>query len=326
MASHGRPGAVRKLKKGPTIGTGGHGRKSLEGKGPTPKAEDRPYHKAYKNKELAERSAAKRAGGKNPGSGRKGKATEEIVTGRNSVVEALRAGIPAKALHVAIRVEMDDRVREALKLATERGVPVMETGKPELDRMTEGAVHQGLMLQIPPYDYADALDLVADTMEKFRRGHIANAPLFIALDGITDPRNLGAIIRSASAFSAHGVIVPERRSVGVTASAWKTSAGAAVRVPVARVGNLNSALKSFKDSGIFVLGLDGDGDISLPELTLGTDPVCLVVGSEGKGLSRLVRENCDQIVSIPIDSAMESLNASMAVGISLYEISRQRSA
>jgi 23S rRNA (guanosine2251-2'-O)-methyltransferase len=327
MASHGRPGAVRKTKKGPTIGTGGHGRKSLEGKGPTPKAEDRPYHKAYKNKELSERSAAKRAGGKNAGTGRtKGKAAEEVVTGRNSVVEALRAGIPAKALHVAIRIEMDDRVRESLKMAAERGIPVMETGKPELDRMTDGAVHQGLMLQVPPYEYADALDLADETIERYRRGHIGNAPLFVALDGITDPRNLGAIIRSASAFSSHGVIVPERRSVGVTASAWKTSAGAAVRVPVARVGNLNSALKSFKDKGIFVLGLDGDGDVSLPELSLGRDPICIVVGSEGKGLSRLVRENCDQIVSIPIDSAMESLNASMAVGITLYEVSRQRSA
>jgi 23S rRNA (guanosine2251-2'-O)-methyltransferase len=327
MATHGRPGAVRKTKKGPSIGTGGHGRKSLEGKGPTPKAEDRPYHKAYKSKELAERSAAKRAGGKTAGTGRtKGKAAEEVVTGRNSVVEALRAEIPAKALHVAIRIEMDDRVRESLKMAAERGIPVMETGKPELDRMTDGAVHQGLMLQIPPYEYADAIDLADQTIERYRRGHIGNAPLFVALDGITDPRNLGAIIRSASAFSSHGVIVPERRSVGVTASAWKTSAGAAVRVPVARVGNLNSALKTFKDKGIFVLGLDGDGDVSLPELTLGRDPICIVVGSEGKGLSRLVRENCDQIVSIPIDSAMESLNASMAVGISLYEISRQRSA
>ncbi|MCU1631927.1 MAG: rRNA ((2251)-2-O)-methyltransferase RlmB [Micrococcaceae bacterium] len=326
MASHGRPGAVRKLKKGPTIGTGGHGRKSLEGKGPTPRAEDRPYHKAYKNKELAERSEAKRGGGKNAGTGRtKGKAAEEAVTGRNSVVEALRAGIPAKALHVAIRIEMDDRVRDSLKMAAERGIPVMETGKAELDRMTDGAVHQGLMLQIPPYEYADTLDLVDETIERFRRGHIGNAPLFVALDGITDPRNLGAIIRSASAFSSHGVIVPERRSVGVTASAWKTSAGAAVRVPVARVGNLNSALKSLKEKGIFVLGLDGDGDVSLPELTLGRDPICIVVGSEGKGLSRLVRENCDQIVSIPIDSAMESLNASMAVGITLYEVSRQRS-
>jgi 23S rRNA (guanosine2251-2'-O)-methyltransferase len=247
-----------------------------------------------------------------------------VVTGRNSVVEALRAGIPAKALHIAIRIEMDDRVKESLKIAAERGIPLLETGKPELDRMTDDAVHQGLVLQIPPYEYQDAYDLAEETVERWKKGHVANAPLFVALDGITDPRNLGAIIRSVSAFSGHGVIVPERRSVGVTASAWKTSAGAAVRVPVARAANLNSALKQFKNMGIFVLGLDGDGDVSLPDLTLATEPVCIVVGSEGKGLSRLVRENCDQIVSIPIDSAMESLNASMAVGISLYEVSRQR--
>ncbi|GAP59247.1 uncharacterized tRNA/rRNA methyltransferase Mflv_1447 [Arthrobacter sp. Hiyo1] len=242
------------------------------------------------------------------------------------MVEALRAGIPAKALHVAIRIEMDDRVKESLKLAAERGIPLLETGKPELDRMTEDAVHQGLVLQIPPYEYQDAYDLAEETVAKWKKGYIPNAPLFVALDGITDPRNLGAIIRSVSAFSGHGVIVPERRSVGVTASAWKTSAGAAVRVPVARASNLNNALKQFKQMGIFVLGLDGDGDVSLPDLSLATDPVCIVVGSEGKGLSRLVRENCDQIISIPIDSAMESLNASMAVGISLYEVSRQRAA
>lgn len=326
MANHGRPGAIRKTKKGPTTGTGGHGRKALEGKGPTPKAEDRPYHKTHRSKQLAERSAAKRLGSKGAAPRSKGKPGEEYVTGRNAVVEALRAGIPAKALHVAIRIDVDDRVRESLKLATERGIPLMETGKPELDRMADGSVHQGLMLQIPPYEYADGLDLAQEVVAKWKKGHVSQAPLFVALDGITDPRNLGAIIRSVSAFSGHGVIVPERRSVGVTASAWKTSAGAAVRVPVARVGNLNNTLKSFKDMGIFVLGLDGGGDVSLPELTLGTEPVCLVVGSEGKGLSRLVRENCDQIVSIPIDSAMESLNASMAVGISLYEISRQRTA
>ena len=323
---HGRPGAIRKTKKGPTIGTGGHGRKSLEGKGPTPKAEDRPYHKSHKSKQLAERSAAKRLAGRVAPGRSKAKPGEEYVTGRNAVVEALRAGIPAKALYVAIRIDVDDRVRESLKLATERGIPLMETGKPELDRLADGSVHQGMMLQIPPYEYADGLDLASETIAKWKKGHISQAPLFVALDGITDPRNLGAIIRSLSAFSGHGVLVPERRSVGVTASAWKTSAGAAVRVPVARVGNLNSSLKSFKDMGIFVLGLDGDGDVSLPEITLGVEPVCLVVGSEGKGLSRLVRENCDQIVSIPIDSAMESLNASMAVGISLYEISRQRAA
>lgn len=326
MANNPRPGAVRKLKKGPSVGTGGHGRKALEGKGPTPKAEDRPYHKAHKSKALAERSAAKRgdAGRARTRSGPKGRATEEMVTGRNSVVEALRAGIPAKALYVAVRIDMDERVRESLKLAAERGIPLMETHKPELDRMTEEAVHQGLVLQIPPYEYQDAVDLAQDTMAEWKKGHVANAPLLVALDGITDPRNLGAIIRSVSAFSGHAVVVPERRSAGVTASAWKTSAGAAVRVPVAKAPNLNRALGAFKDMGYYVLGLDGDGDVSLPALELATEPIVLVVGSEGKGLSRLVRENCDQIVSIPIDSAMESLNASMAVGISLYEISNQR--
>ncbi|MDP5226694.1 MULTISPECIES: 23S rRNA (guanosine(2251)-2'-O)-methyltransferase RlmB [Arthrobacter] len=329
MANIGRSGAVRKHKKGTSVGTGGHGRKALEGKGPTPKAEDREYHKAYKNKVLAERSAAKRktSAGRDArrGSGPKGRAMEELVTGRNSVVEALRAGIPAKTLYVAIRIDVDDRVKEVLKLAAERGVPILEASKPELDRLTEDAVHQGLALQIPPYDYADPIDLAMETVEAWKKGHIAAPPLFVALDGITDPRNLGAIIRSVSAFSGHGVVVPERRAAGVTAAAWKTSAGAATRVPVARAGNLNNTLKAFQEMGIFVLGLDGDGDVSLPGLDLATEPICLVVGSEGKGLSRLVREHCDQIVSIPIDSAMESLNAGMAVAISLYEVSRRRS-
>ncbi|MGO4383816.1 23S rRNA (guanosine(2251)-2'-O)-methyltransferase RlmB [Specibacter sp. RAF43] len=327
MAKNSRSGAVRKLKKGPSVGTGGHGRKALEGKGPTPKATERTYHKAHKNQQLAERSAAKRVDAGRPArprTGPKGRATEELVTGRNSVVEALRAGIPAKALYVAVRVDMDERVRESLKLATERGIPLMEAHKPELDRLTEDAVHQGLVLQIPPYEYGDAVDKAQEVMAAWKKGHIANAPLIVALDGITDTRNLGAIIRSVSAFSGHAVVIPERRSAGVTAAAWKTSAGAAVRVPVVKAPNLNRAIGAFQDMGYFVLGLDGDGDVSLPNLSLATDPVCLVVGSEGKGLSRLVRENCDQIVSIPINSAMESLNASMAVGISLYEISKQR--
>ncbi|GAB3272746.1 TrmH family RNA methyltransferase [Arthrobacter pigmenti] len=331
MANKPRAGAVRKSKKGATTGTGGHGRKALQGKGPTPKAEDRPYHKAHKQKNAAERQAAKNSGRAAGGStgrgaaGRSNKPSEEMVTGRNSVLEALRAGVPAKSLYVAVRIETDDRVREALKLAADQGIGLLEVHKPELDRMTGDAIHQGLALQIPPYDYPDAVDLMQETLAKWKKGHIRNAPLFVALDGITDPRNLGAIIRSASAFSGHGVLVPERRSVGMTASAWKTSAGAAVRVPVAKAGNLNRTLEAAKKQGIFVLGLDGDGDVSLPDLESATEPVCLVVGSEGKGLSRLTRQTCDQIVSIPIDSAMESLNASMAVGISLYEISRRRS-
>ncbi|MCW4466836.1 23S rRNA (guanosine(2251)-2'-O)-methyltransferase RlmB [Glutamicibacter sp. MNS18] len=316
----GRPGAVRKNKKGPTKGSGGKGRSSLEGRGPTPKAEDRPYHKAYRAKQLSERSSAKRAPARRP------RVNAEMVTGRNSVVEALRAGIPAKALHIAVRIDVDDRVRESLKLAAEQGIPVMEASRPELDRMTDDAIHQGLALQVPPYEYKDAVQLVTKVVKDYDKGYERNMPLFLALDGITDPRNLGAIIRSASAFSAHAVIVPERRSVGVTASAWKTSAGAAVRVPVAKASNLTSALKELKAAGVFVIGLDAGGSVELPNLDLATEPLCIVIGSEGKGLSRLVRETCDAIVSIPISSAMESLNASMAAGIALYEVARRRQA
>ncbi|GAA4765617.1 23S rRNA (guanosine(2251)-2'-O)-methyltransferase RlmB [Citricoccus nitrophenolicus] len=324
MASAPRSGSSRgnSGKKGPLKGTGGHGRKALEGKGPTPRAEDREYHKAHRGKQLSERSAARSPASRNTRS----RHADETVAGRNSVVEALRASIPAKALHVATRIEMDERVREALKLAAERGVPVLENSKPELDRMTDDSVHQGLVLQVPPYQYAEPLELAREALERWEKGYATAPPLFIALDGITDPRNLGAILRSAASFSAHAVVVPSRRSVGVTATAWKTSAGAAARVPVAQAGNLNTALKELKKLGVFVLGLDGGGDRSLPGLPLATEPVCLVVGSEGKGLSRLVRENCDQIVSIPIASEMESLNASMAVGISLYEIAVQRGA
>lgn len=199
------------------------------------------------------------------------------MTGRNSVVEALRAGIPAKALHVAIRIEMDDRVKESLKLAAERGIPLLETGKAELDRMTEDAVHQGLVLQIPPYEYEDAYDLAEETLAKWKKGHISNAPpIFVALDGITDPRNLGAIIRSVSAFSGHGVIVPERRSVGVTASAWKTSAGAAVRVPpVARAANLNNALKQFKNMASTSLAWTATATSRCPTSPLPPNPFAL---------------------------------------------------
>ncbi|WP_309080832.1 23S rRNA (guanosine(2251)-2'-O)-methyltransferase RlmB [Zhihengliuella sp.] len=323
MATPKRPGAVRKTKKGPSVGTGGHGRKSLEGKGPTPKAEERVYHKAYRAKQLSERSNAKQGGRGRTG---RSKNAAEMVTGRNSVVEALRAEIPAKTLYVATRIDVDDRVRETLKLAAERGIAVLETSKQELDRMTDDAVHQGLVLQVPPYEYAEAIELAEATVARAQKGYIRTQPLFVALDGITDPRNLGAIVRSVSAFRGHGVIVPERRSVGMTAAAWKTSAGAAARVPVARATNLTTALKEIKAMGVFVVGLDGDGDVQLPDLQLATEPLCIVVGSEGKGLSRLVRETCDAIVSIPIDSAMESLNASMAVGISLYEVSRRRGA
>jgi 23S rRNA (guanosine2251-2'-O)-methyltransferase len=338
MAKAGRPGAGKPKKKGPSVGTGGHGRQKLEGKGPTPKATDRSWHVAGKRKASQERLDAARAkhGGARPSGAAGGAAgasqgkrpgrpknsdDSEMVTGRNSVVEALRAKIPATALYVAARIEYDDRVKEALSLATKRGLPVLEVMRPELDRLSgPDSVHQGLALKVPPYEYAFAGDLVDKAIS---RGQV---PLLVALDGITDPRNLGAIVRSVAAFGGQGVIVPQRRSVGMTASAWKTSAGAASRVPVAMASNLTNTLKDLKSKGLFVLGLDGGGDVSLPGLELATRPLVLVVGSEGKGLSRLVTETCDAVVSIPIESSTESLNAGIAVSVALYEVSKLRSA
>ncbi len=340
-----RAGAVRKSSRGPQVGSGGQGRQALEGKKPTPKAEDRPYHPAGKRKAAQERYAAA-TGGKRPGgsrgdaqdgsrsgyrgtgntggggsSTRKAKQADEheIVTGRNSVVEALRAKIPASALYIAARIEMDERVKEVLNIATNRGIPILEVMRPELDRLAgRDAVHQGLALKVPAYDYAHPIELLDLTISRGQK------PLFVALDGITDPRNLGAIIRSTAAFGGHGVIVPQRRSVGVTASAWKTSAGAAARTPVAMAANLTQTLKALKERGVFVLGLDGGGDVSLPGLSLADRPIVIVVGSEGKGLSRLVTETCDAIVSIPISSTTESLNAGIAASVTLYEVSRLR--
>lgn len=368
-----RSGAVRKAgsKKGPTAGSGGQRRRGLEGRGPTPKAADRPNHKAHRGTSApskpgpskpgtstssTSRSSTARsastgdrrpasqgvspgtrdargsrgssggraaAGNRAPAAGRGGarparrsRTTSEVVAGRNPVVEALRAGVPAGVLYVASRIDADDRVREALKLAGERGIPMLETPRGELDRLTDGAVHQGLAIQVPPYEYAHPGDLI--------NPEAPGIPLVVALDGITDPRNLGAIIRSVAAFGGHGVVVPARRSVGMTAAAWKTSAGAAARIPVAQATNLTRALEDYRSAGFFVVGLDMDGDVDLPDLELAAESLVVVVGSEGKGLSRLVRQTCDQIVSIPMSSGVESLNAGLAAGVTLYEIARRR--
>ena len=328
-----RAGAVRKAKN-KQVGSGGQGRQALEGKGPTPKAEDRAWHPAGKRKAAQDRYAA--AGGKRvagqgagragaprgaSGAARRSKSGDEseIVTGRNSVVEALRARIPASTLYIASRIEMDDRVKEALKLANNRGIPMLEVMRPELDRLAgHDSVHQGIALKVPPYEYAHPIEMLDEVLAR------DETPLLVALDGITDPRNLGAILRSTGAFGGQGVIVPQRRSVGVNAAAWKTSAGAAARIPVAMAPNLTQTLKSLKERGVFVLGLDGDGDVSLPGLSWADRPIVVVVGSEGKGLSRLVAETCDAIVSIPIEAATESLNAGIAASVTLYEISKLR--
>jgi len=307
-----RRGAVRKGKKGATVGSGGVRRRGLEGKGPTPKAEERPNHKKYSG--TSGGSAARRGGpkgkGKVPGS--------DQVAGRNAVLEALREEIPATQLTLLVRIDADERVREIMRLAAARALPVVEATRTDLDRMTDHSVHQGVALTIPPYEYAEVDELLGIAADRFE------PPLLVALDGITDPRNLGAILRSADAFGAHGVILPERRSVSMTASVWKVAAGAAGRVRVAQVTNLNRTLGSLKEQGVFVLGLDSDGDVTSRELELGTQPAVLVVGAEGKGLSRLARETSDQVVSIPMAGRSESLNASVAAAIALYELSGVR--
>jgi 23S rRNA (guanosine2251-2'-O)-methyltransferase len=322
MVKPSRPGAGNNKKKGATKGSGGNGRQALEGKGPTPRAEDRSWHVAGKRKAAQERFIAAGGRPKQPNVGRTTRAKAydtETVTGRNSVLEALRAKIPATALYVAQRVEMDDRVKEMLSIASHREIPVLEVTRPELDRMAGfDGVHQGVALKVPPYTYAHPQDVLEAVVDR------GQTPLLVALDGVTDPRNLGAIIRSTAAFGGHAVIVPQRRSAGVTSAAWKTSAGAAARIPVAVAANLTATLKDLKKQGVFVIGLDGGGDVSLPALQLADRPVVIVVGSEGKGLSRLVTETCDQIVSIPIDGATESLNAGIAASVALYQVATMR--
>ena len=303
-------------KKTATAGTGGKGRRALAGRAATPPAEARPGHPAQRRAAADQRARADRARAR-----AKSEETPELLLGRNPVVEALRARIPATALYVVTgdnQRTTDERISEALALSAERGLPLLEVGKAEFDRMSGGALHQGIGLQVPPYDYAhpeDLLDIARDS---------GRPPLIVAMDGVTDPRNLGAVVRSAAAFDAHGVVVPQRRAVGMTASAWRTSAGAAARLRVARAVNLARALASYQDAGLQTVGLAGDGDVELHDYDGFADPVALVVGAEGTGLSRLVREKCDVVVRIPIAKATESLNVSVAAGLALYAAAAAR--
>lgn len=240
------------------------------------------------------------------------------MVGRNPVLEAMAAGLPIKAGYVAEGSERDDRLRDIFKYAAEHSIPLLQTTRAELDRLTGGAVHQGVALQLPSYQYVHPDDLMADALHSDVQG------LVVALDGITDPHNLGAIIRSAAAFGAHGVIIPERRSASVTAVAWKASAGALARIPVARAVNLNRTLQDYTKAGFTVVGLAGEGETDIAGVPGVDGPVLLVIGSEGEGLARLTRERCDLLARIPISSEVESLNASVAAAIALYEIARCR--
>ena len=350
-----RKSAPKKSAKAKTPGTGGKNRAGLAGRGPTPKAVDRPYHPAAKRAAAAKKAAAKKSAGKTPTSGKpgstagsrgpaKGRAaagagtraagtrtprtaratatrgpkvpTGDWVIGRNATLEALQAEVPTDAVYVMVGIDMDDRVRETIDICRRRRLPLMEASRSDLDRMTNKAAHQGIAMKVPAFKYADAATFTSATL-----------PLIVVLDGITDPRNLGAIVRSAAAFGATGVAVGQRRAVGMTASAWKTSAGAAARIPVAQVTNIARTLQDFKKAGCFVIGMDASGDQSIAGAVeqLGDGPVVIVIGAEGEGISRLVRETCDVVAQIPMSGEVESLNASVAASVALYEVSRRRS-
>ena len=328
------PGGGGYAKSGkPRPGTGGNRRDRLEGKGPTPPAYMRPGHPAQRaaaaRAAAAGRPARQGEGGRGGVSrGRSDNGNEnqaprgsgdgpEVVAGRNSVVESLRARVPAIALYVAGRAQEDERVAESVQLAAETGIAVLEAGMAELDRLTGGAVHQGVALRVRPYEYAHPDDFV-DTAAPV-------PPLIVALDGVTDPRNLGAVVRSAAAFGATGIVVPGRRSAGVTAGAWKASAGALARLPVARAVNLTRTLEAYKSRGLFVAGLDASGTTDVDDMPVADGPLVLVVGSEGRGLSRVVAGACDLLAKIPMASGTESLNAGVAASIALYEIAAARS-
>ena len=317
----GRAGKEGSHRKGAPIGSGGQGKKKLEGRKATPPAALRTGHPAARKAA----SAAKRTANARPsdrsaaprGPRRGGPDAPETVVGRNPVLEALRAKVPATALYVALGMDADERVTESVALASKAGVALMELTRPQLDRMTSGALHQGLALQVPPYAYLTADALLALALA-------ADAPLLVALDGVTDPRNLGAVLRSAAAFGAQGVLVPERRAAGMTAAAWRTSAGAAARLPVARCTNLTRTLGGYKEAGLFSVGLAADGAVSLDDLELATSPLIIMIGSEGEGLGRLVAQTCDLTVSIPMVGPTESLNAGIAAAVTLAEVARRR--
>ena len=321
------PGARRRhAKKGPAKGSGGKRRRGLEGRGPTPRAEDRVGHPKAKARVRAQARAAQPTHAKRLEQARARfgvPADHEIVCGRNAVAEAARAAVPIARVFMAAAAassESDDRLAAVVRRATLLGAPVLEATRLDLEALTDGAAHQGVAIEVPAYEYADAAGLLERAREAGR------TPLLVALDQVTDPHNLGAVLRSAGAFGADGVIIPERRSVGVNATVWKVSAGAAARVPVARETNLVRALTALKREGCFVVGLDGGGDTALEGLALADAPLVVVTGAEGAGLSRLVRETCDVVASIPIARTVESLNAAVATGIGLYEIDRLRRA
>lgn len=241
---------------------------------------------------------------------------EDIIEGRNAVIEALRAGRPIDKIFIA-RGDRDSTLGHIAAQARQAGVPVVETDSRKLDAMSAFGTHQGVVAQAAIRQYASLDDLLAVAHER------GEPPLLVACDEISDPHNLGAVIRTAECVGAHGIIIPKRRSAGLTATVGKTSAGAVEHMAVARVPNLPAALNALKKQGLWIYGAAAGGSAGMWQTDF-TGPTCLVIGSEGDGMGRLVTECCDFIVSIPLRGKVSSLNASAAAAVLLYEVLRQR--
>ena len=239
-----------------------------------------------------------------------------MIEGRNAVMEALRAGTPIDKIFLA-RGETDATLGHIASSAREKGIVVVEADRRKLDGMSRTHAHQGVIAMAAVREYAAVDDILNAAREK------GEPPLIVVCDELSDPHNLGAIIRTAECAGAHGVIIPKRRSAGLTAVVAKTSAGAVSYVPVARVPNLTALLKELKDEGLWIFGTAADGDTSLYDADL-KGPAAIVIGSEGDGMGRLVSQQCDFRVSIPMKGKLNSLNASAAAAILLYEAVRQR--
>ncbi len=239
-----------------------------------------------------------------------------IIEGRNAVLEALRAGTAIDKLYLA-KGEVDAALRHLASTAREAGAVVVECDRRKLDAMSVTHAHQGVIAVCAVREYADVDDILKAAADK------NEPPLVIVCDELSDPHNLGAVIRTAECAGAHGVIIPKRRSAGLTAVVAKTSAGAVSYVPVARVPNLTACLKDLKDKGLWIYGAAASGEASLYRTDL-TGPAAIVIGSEGSGMSRLVEETCDVRLSIPMKGKLNSLNASAAAAIVIYEAVRQR--
>lgn len=287
-------------------------KQSTEGRPPRPKADfqnKRPRYDTYEEKGAIANRSDEGSAAENDG---------DLIYGRHSVLAVLQSERALNRIWVLSHLRYDSRFHTLIDQAKRNGATVDEVDSRRLDYLTHQGKHQGIAVQVAAAEYLELGDLITQAKAA------TATPVIIALDGIKDPHNLGAIIRTAEALGAQGIIVPQRRAVGLTSTVMKVAAGAVESLPIARVTNLNQALEQLKEDGFWIYGLAATGNVALPGLDAATDAMVLVVGAEGEGLSLLTQKHCDRLVSIPLAGKSASLNASVAAGMALYEIFRQR--